>query len=72
MNCKLCNSALSSQEIAAYGGRCEDCWCRVGKWSSGGAAYCYTASPLLENAGEITNQRTPVGEYKARGRRIKK
>jgi hypothetical protein len=24
--CKVCNVALTDQEAATYGGRCEDCW----------------------------------------------
>ena len=77
MNCKLCNVVLSSQEVATYGSRCENCWCRptlkpAMSLLDHGAADLYNGYPTVENASEITNQGTPVGNYKARRRRIKK
>lgn len=77
MNCKLCQAVLTSQEVAAYGSRCEDCWTRPGgvrlQHFSDSAAACYPRYRVLESVDGVTNQvNSRPGHHRPKGRRMVK
>lgn len=61
--CTVCKRYTSAAEVAAYGGRCEDCWAyqMPGVKSSGySAAATYRDLPVSDDVREISNERRPL------------